>query len=364
VASRLLSCSTNIFIRCPALAQRTADNRAYRYVLLGPEGLWASMVNIDGRDIWRLQVVGDDHWPNWSEAEIDQLVRRGIGGDVAYEVLSWAPWSRRELVANTYRAGRGFLVGDAAHQFSPTGGYGMNTGIAEAVDLSWKLQAVLEGWGGDDLLDTYDAERRPVAVRTARQASENLAAMRSAPAAPMLLDVGPEADKARRTTGAVTQAAMQREWRSYGVHLGVIYKGSPIVLEDGPPRGDDDVANFVQRAEVGARAPHLWLDAERSTLDLFGRGFVLLEVGSGAAPSAAGLIDAAGAVGLPLTHSAIERTEEAAVYERRFYLVRPDGHIAWRGDHIPSDPRALIDRVRGASQAAVRADLGRERAGS
>lgn len=347
--NRLLSCSTNIFIRCAELSERTSPCRAYRYILVGPEGVWGSFVNINGRDIWRLQLLGDQRWPTWTQDEIASHVRRGIGVDIPFEVLSWVPWARREIVAGRFRQGRSFLVGDAAHQLSPTGGYGMNTGIAEAVDLSWKLAATLAGWGGEALLDSYEIERRPQAVRNVRQGSENLAAMRSIPPEPRLLEPSDAGSAARATIGALTQSSMQREWRSFGIHLGGIYRDSPIVANEDTNPPEDDIANFQQRANPGARAPHVWLEPGLSTLDLFGRGFVLLSFASDADADIAPLLDAARKIGLPLTHHAITDAKAAALYERRYVLVRPDGHIAWRGDQPPPDPHGLIDLVRGAA---------------
>lgn len=346
---RLLSCSTNIFVRCPGLAHATRENRAYRYILIAEHGVWATMVNIDGRDVWRLQLIGGDFWPAWSDAEIQAFVLRGIGQDIPFEVVSWAPWARRELVVEQFRAGRCFLVGDSAHQFSPTGGYGMNTGIAEAVDLSWKIAATLEGWGGDALLDSYDAERRPVAIRNARQASENLAAMRSVQTDEHLLDGGEIGDAARRSIGVSTQTAMRREWRSFGIHLGSVYRKSPIVSHDEDSTPECDVADFVQSAQPGARAPHIWIKPGRSTLDLFGASFVLLDLTKGASDNvAASLLAAARARNMPMQHEILDSEPARILYERRYALIRPDGHVAWRGDTIPADPGALLDMARGA----------------
>ena len=346
---RLLSCSTNIFIRCPALTRRTADCRAYRYILIGVEGIWGSIVNIDGRDTWRLQVLGDDTWPAWSEAELHALVRRGVGEDLPFELISWTPWARRELVADKFRVGRCFLIGDSAHQLSPTGGYGMNTGIAEAMDFGWKVEAVLRGWGRAALLDSYEAERRPAAIRNARQASENLAAMRGVPEEPRLLDMDEAGAKARETTGARTRQAMQREWSSFGIHLGTVYWDSPIIAYEEPRPPEDDVAAYVQRAYPGSRAPHVWLSPEQSTLDMFGRGFVLLDFNqSHDDDGLSRLTAAAERAGLPFEHQWIADRRAAELYERAYVLVRPDGYIAWRGDTLPDKPDALVDLVRGA----------------
>ncbi len=354
IMDRLLSCSTNIFIRSPELTARTGNSRAYRYILVGVDGVWGSFVNIDGRDVWRLQLLGSDTWPDWSDGDIHAFVRRGIGGEVAYELLSWVPWARRERVADRFRVGRCFLVGDSAHQMSPTGGYGMNTGIAEAVDLSWKIAAVLDGWGGPALLDSYEAERRPVAARNVKQGSENLAAMRSAPSEPRLLEPGEAGNGVRSRIGQWVRGAMQREWRSYGIHLGAIYRGSPVTIAEEADCPEQDVAQFSQRACVGGRAPHVWLAEGQSTLDLFGRGFVLLDFSGRSAEQMAPLIQAAEMAGMPLAYQAITHDAAARLYETSYVLVRPDGHIVWRSDAPPENPGELIDRVRGAAAGAAR----------
>lgn len=346
---RVLSYSTNIFIRSPNLATKTADQRAYRYILVGEEGVWGSFVNIDGREVWRLQLLGSKERPDWNAEEVNAFVRRGLGGEVDFDLLSWVSWSRRELVADHFRAGRCFLVGDAAHQTSPTGGYGMNIGIAEAVDLSWKIAAVLEGWGGPSLLDSYEAERRPVAIRTVRQGSENFAAMRSVPPEPDLLCRGERGISVRARVGQFLRYAMQREWRSFGVHLGAIYRKSPILSSSEPDPPEDDVARFVQRPYVGARAPHVWLSLDRSILDLFGRGYVLLDFSGTVENGPARLLAVAQAAQVPVTHVHVENSEAAELYQKRYVLVRPDGHIAWRGDAMVDDPVALIDLVRGGA---------------
>ena len=357
---KVLACSTNIFIRCPALVRETANDRAYRYILMGSEGIWGSMVNIDGRDSWRLQVLGGEDWPTWTDEDIERLVRKAIGGDLPYGLQSVVPWARRESVVERYRSGRCFLVGDSAHQFSPTGGYGMNTGIAEAADLSWKLTACIEGWGGQALLDSYEAERQPVAVVNARQASENLAAMRSIRPEPRLLEAGSDGDVIRAQVGAEIQSVMYREWHSFGIHLGAIYRNSPVIASEPRSAPERDVTRFVQSAEPGARAPHLWLQPGLSTIDLFGRGFVLLELADVSAvnPDRNGLVGAARTRGVPLHYHLVPDIRARALYGARFVLVRPDGYVAWRGEAVPADSMTLIDLVRGASgEVAAAPDL-------
>lgn len=345
-AEALLAESTNIFIRSPALTARTAGNPAYRYILLDEAGVWASMVNMNGVDLWRLQVLGARERRAWTSDEAHAAVGKAIGAQVAYDLVSIVPWARREKLADRFRDGRCFLVGDAAHQLSPTGGYGMNTGIAEAVDLSWKLAAACQGWAGPALLDTYDLERRPVALRNIRRASVNLARMRSAPASPGLLAPGAAGEAVRRRVGAEIRQAMAEEWDSMGIHLGYAYWDSPIVVPDGTPEPKDDPVGYEQTSRPGARAPHVWLAPGRSTLDLFGRGFCLLVFSPDLDPSP--LTEAARIRGVPLEVQVVDSAEAAAVYARSLVLVRPDGHVAWRGDRLPVDCETLIDVVRGA----------------
>lgn len=352
-----LARSTNIFIDCPALAERTAGRRAYRHILFGPDGVWGSMVNIDGRALWRLQVLGGQDRPNWSDAEVHQLIDTAIGAPVPYRLEAMVPWTRREVIAERFSAGRCFLVGDAAHQFSPTGGYGMNTGLAEAFDISWKLAAILAGWGGEGLLASYDAERRPVAIRNARQATVNFRRMRETPGEAAVLENTPRGEAVRARVGATLQKAMHDEWDSMDTHLGYIYSGSPIVCEDVNAEPSNRSADFRQTTTPGARAPHLWLGPDRSTLDLFGRGFVLLCF-RGA--DGASLQAAAHERGVSLEVVPIEDEAAARLYERRLVLVRPDGHVCWRGDTAPLDALEIIDRVRGANVTQAAAQPGGE----
>ena len=211
------------------------------------------------------------------------------------------PWVRRELVADRYREGRGFIAGDAAHAMSPTGGFGMNTGIGDAVDLSWKLAAVLQGWGGDGLLDSYTAERQPVGARNVAEASGNLRRMLSVGRPPPIFcDDTAEGDGDARTKSAPNSARpMRREWFTLGIHLGYRYENSPICWPDGTPAPPDEARTYEQTARPGHRAPHAWLADGRSTLDLFGRGFTLFGFGASAA-EAAPLVEAARARGVPI----------------------------------------------------------------
>ncbi|NDZ17007.1 2-polyprenyl-6-methoxyphenol hydroxylase [Variovorax sp. WS11] len=348
----VLTHTTNVIFRCEGLEKLHKMEPAYRYIFIGPEGTWATLVAINGRDEWRFSLVGDSQKRTLTEEEARAAIVRAVGRPFAFEVLSMLPWVRRQLVAKEYGKGRVFIAGDAAHLTSPTGGFGMNTGILDVVNLSWKLAAMVEGWGGANLLPTYECEQFPVAVRNVGESSENLRRMLSPRVLrpdPAVFDTdAPDMEAARREYGQRYTEMMRREWFSIGVHLGYVYEGSPIVIPDGTPRPPLQVSSYTPTARPGSRAPHVWLEEGKSILDLFGRGFVLLRFGPNA-PDAAPLEEAATAAGLPLQRIDIASEEAARLYERCLVLVRPDGQVAWRGDALPNDCFHLVDRIRGAT---------------
>jgi 2-polyprenyl-6-methoxyphenol hydroxylase-like FAD-dependent oxidoreductase len=344
----VLTHTTNVIFRCPYLLTLHDKGKAYRHILIGPEGTWATIVAINGRDQWRFSIIGSHEPREYSTEEIKAAIRRAVGRDFEFEILSVLPWTRRELVAERYRNGNGFIAGDAAHVMSPTGGFGMNTGIQDAVDLSWKLTAMLEGWGGDALLDSYTIERQPIGTRNVTEASGNLSRMLSPTQCPDLLDDTPQGAAAREKLGREFSEAMRREWFTLGVHLGFRYEGSPICWPDGSEAPPDDPRSYTPTARPSHRAPHAWLADGRSTLDLFGRGFTLVGFGADAA-QAAPFLQAARQRNVPITFVKLDQPDIANLYARKFVLVRADGHVAWRDDRMPPDPLAVIDVVRGAA---------------
>jgi hypothetical protein len=223
----------------------------------------------------------------------------------------------------------------------------MNTGLGDAVDLGWKLEARLAGWGGAALLESYEAERRPVAKRVVNEVRENQDDGIDAAELAMLAEPGPRCDVLRRRIGEDIVRRRTRIYISDGIALGYRYDPSPIVVPDGTPAPKDSVVEYVQTSRPGSRAPHAWLAEGRSTIDLFGKGFVLLAF-SGAADQTGGLLSAASSRATPLQVVPIDDPAIATLYEKRLVLVRPDGHVAWRGDAPPADPQAVIDRARGA----------------
>ena len=284
-------------------------------------------------------------WLRGPLPDIPALMRRCMGGDVAYTIEDKNLWVRKRTVADRFMDGRVFLAGDAAHAHPPNGGLGMNTGIQDAFDLGWKLAAVLDGWGGEGLLETYDIERRPASARAAEVSLKNYRRLVSAAQRAEIYSPTPEGDVARRAIGERLVEENEKTWQPVGVHLGYIYHPSPIVVPDGSPMPEDDTFGYRPTAFPGARAPHVWLAPGNSILDLFGDGFVLLKFSD--LPTN-GIERAAASRGVPLKVYRIEHHEAAALYEYALVLVRPDGHVAWRGDSLPNNAIVVIDTVRGA----------------
>jgi len=342
--NKFLDRSMSIYIRSAELGAVYRLGAAYRFVFVGPEGTWAVLTTMDGRDLWRLQLIGRADL-DVRQLDLDAVIRRMVGRPVVYTIEDTSSWVRKMTVADRFADGRVFLAGDAAHAHPPNGGLGMNTGIQDAFDLGWKLDAVLHGWGGPVLLDSYDIERRPASSRAASESLRNYQRLTGPQLEPDVAVDGPAGEAARSRLGARLVEDNEKAWHPIGVHLGYSYDPSPIVVPDGSPRPVDDTIAYVPTARPGARAPHVWTGEDRSVLDLFGPGFTLLDF---AGVPMERLEDAARQRGVPLVRHRIEDRDAQALYGQALVLVRPDGHVAWRGDALPEDCMGLIDTVRGA----------------
>jgi 2-polyprenyl-6-methoxyphenol hydroxylase-like FAD-dependent oxidoreductase len=344
---QVLAYSTNILFTAN-LESLHDKGRAVRFLFIEPDGNWANLMSINGSDQWRLQILGDTRPWEQQNLDINASIRRAIGCEFFdYKIHSVQRWLRRAVVADRYRGGRIFLVGDAAHQLTPTGGFGMNTGVGDAIDLSWKFQAVIEGWGGAALLESYETERRPIGIRNVNEATDNFYRQQKTSSNPALLEATPEGTRVRAEIGERYRLAMHKIWENDGVQLGYYYDGSPICVADGTPPPADDPVDYHPTARPGSRAPHVWLGEGRSLIDLYGRGFVLLRIGPDA-PDVTAIVEAANQRGVPVQVIGIINAEVASLYERRLALIRPDGHVAWRADDPPASAVDLIDCVRGA----------------
>ncbi|WP_171166918.1 FAD-dependent monooxygenase [Streptomyces sp. I05A-00742] len=328
----------NILFRAPRLDDRLGPRRALVYFLTQPPNLRYPLRSMDGHGLYRLIAT--------AEAALHEepmaLLRTAIAVDTPLEIVSEHVWHLTHRIADRFRDGRVLLAGDAAHTLSPSGGFGMNCGIADAADLGWKLAAELAGWAGPALLDTYETERRPVAERSLAAAHANLRrTVRRELPKEILLDT-PQGERARAALAErLEREGVRREFDAPDVHLGHRY-ASPLIVTD--PEGDD--GDWRSSALPGARAPHAWLSGGTSTLDLFGNGFRLLCFAD--SPLLGAFADAFARRRVPLEVTRCHDRLVARLYGRPFVLVRPDGHVAWRGFRPPLDPGLLADTVRGA----------------
>ncbi len=334
----------SIVFTAPELAGQLGENNAMVFYLVNPT-LQEPLRAVDGRGTYRL--IAKPHEDGTMRDPVE-AVKAAITIDTPFEVISNLQWRLTHRVADSFRQGRVFLAGDAAHTLSPSGGFGMNTGIGDAVDIAWKLAAVIKGWGGVNLLDTYESDRRPIAVRNLQQANANLERSQKRAIPPVIMTDSPEARKIRQDMAmGMERSGVKREFDAPGIHLGLRYESSIIVNEDvdnsKPPK--DDPFEWQQNSYPGFRAPHAWLEKGKSTLDLFGHGFVLMcfKLLEGSEK----LEQVFQEKGIPLTIHKISNPEIATVYEKPYVLVRPDGHVAWRGDNLPSNLDTFVQKLRG-----------------
>ena len=334
-----------VLFRAPLL-QSITYGPAVMYQIINAQ-INGTIAAVDGKELWRLNIR------NVKQEQIDTLnapekLRHAMGENIPFELLDVRPWTGHCVVADKYQAGRVFLAGDAAHLNWPTGGFGMNTGVGDAVDIGWKLAAVLQGWGGGHLLDSYTAERKPIAMINVNEAAEMRASYdNQTPFSPHIGEDSDEGKQLREQARAAIMRTRAKEFQhdSAGIELGYRYENSPICVADDTPAPELDHGLYVPSTWPGARAPHVCLKDGRSTLDLFGRGFVLLNF---SAANTSTLSDVAKQVGLPLEVVTLNDKKIRETYERDLILVRPDGHVAWRGDEIPQNVAEVIDKVRGA----------------
>jgi 2-polyprenyl-6-methoxyphenol hydroxylase-like FAD-dependent oxidoreductase len=311
---------------------------AWRYQ--APRG---TLIAQDDVDHWTLQTrpkPGDD----LDQVDPNALLTRFMGRAIPCEILVANPWTPHLLVAEAYRHGRVLLVGDAAHQYIPTGGYGMNTGIGDAFDLAWKLAALLRGFGGPGLLKSYDVERRPVGLRN-REASRRHTEVRLAiaqayrEAGESLDEPSTEADVRRATLAARIAALGNAENESYGIELGYAYPQSPIVCAETDAEVSDDPVRYAPTTAPGARLPSVLLADGSALFDRLGRWFTLIAFCT--APDAE-LVAAASRLGMPLEVVRVDQPGLEHIYRALQVLVRPDQHVAWRGRNSAARADAII----------------------
>jgi len=338
------------YLRAPDLRRQLRGRPAWQYWAVNP-AIRTAMVSLNGADeylYWTSLAEG----ARFDPAQVVRGLHHACGFESPVSVLGHRRWTAGVALwaERLWSGGRIFLAGDAIHLFTPTGGFGMNTGVDGAANLAWKLAAMVQGWGGAGLPASYETERKPIAERNttaAQSLAKNVGAVR---VLDWIEESSARGEQARREAGGYL-ATFGEEFASIGVQLGVRYDGSPLIAPDGaPPR--DSFVSYVPSGVPGGRAPHFFLDPpgmaqRRSLFDLFGTGFTLLRLHRGAA-DATPLLEAAQRRRIPLDVVDIDDADARELYGRDLAVVRPDQHVCWRGDRPPADCDALMAQLVGA----------------
>lgn len=310
-----------------------------------PEG-W-TLISQNDRDTWTLHTplgAGTD-----AEAiQPKQFLFARLGIEFDCDILCANAWRPRLSLADSYGSGRVWLAGDSAHQVVPAGGYGMNTGVGDAVGLGWMLAAIVQGWGSHGLLAAYEAERRAVAIlNRAASARHTLVrlAIKTAYRKAIHTD-GWNGESSRRRLGRQILDLGNLENEADGIEFGYRYDASPIICAEPYTAPVDHMHVYAPGTRPGARPPSLFLDDGRALFDLFGLGFTLLRF---ADLDVEAFVEAAAERGIPLHVVDVRDDHARTLYERDLVLIRPDHHVAWRGDAVPDQPGAILDRIRGAA---------------
>ena len=293
----------------------------------------AFMMAVDGRGefAFHTQLRLDEQEERIDDAAATAMFHAAMGANLPIRILSRAAWTAGHcLVAERMSAGPVFLAGDAAHLFTPTGGLGYNTAVEDAVNLSWKLAAAVHGHAPAALLDTYDLERRPLAMRNTGYARGFADSLGLFAPVPEIEDATPSGEQARRAAGEYFDRHARAEFNIPGITFGGRYDGSPAIVPDGTVPPPDGAHTYVPSACPGGRAPHVWLDDGRSLYDRLGLDWALLRLGP-QATAIDGFVASARVRGLRMQVVDVPDAQARERYGANLALLRPDQVVGWRG---------------------------------
>jgi 2-polyprenyl-6-methoxyphenol hydroxylase-like FAD-dependent oxidoreductase len=321
-----------VYLRAPAFYATVPHPRAWMYVSVNPRRR-AFLAAVDGHGEFAFHAAlhdGEDG-DAWTEQDARRVFAEALGRDIPLEVLSFGTWTAgHSLVAQSFRGGRVFIAGDAAHLFTPTGGLGYNTAVEDAVNLGWKLASVIAGTAPPALLASYQAERQPLAWRNTAYARQFADSVGLFPATAELEEDSAAGVDARRRASDYLNAHARLEFNIPGVTFGGRYDGSPVIVGDGTQPPADQPNVYVPTACPGGRPPHAWLDDGRSLFDTFGTDWTVLALGP-RPPDTAPFVAAARGAGVQLQVVTLPSALLLELYEAPLALIRPDQIVAWRG---------------------------------
>jgi 2-polyprenyl-6-methoxyphenol hydroxylase-like FAD-dependent oxidoreductase len=358
VGAPVLQYAQSFHIRAPQLRSLLPGKPAWLYFSLNPRRCGVTMA-VDGRETWNMQNFSYPGESGLDHLDRDWVIRSilGVGPDFEYELLSYEDWVARRLVASKLRDRRVFICGDAAHVWMPLGGFGMSAGIADAANLAWKLAGVLHGWATPEILDAYEAERQPITDQASRIISDigHRVMMQRHELSPDIEQLDAIGEAARTAAGQLAYALDVEQQCCGGLNFGYFYDRSPIIAYDGEQAPTYTMGTFTSTTVPGCRVPHVWIEGRRSLYDAMGPDYALLRLDPTAGIS--GIVAAAAQRGLPLAVLDVRSPEASVLYRHKLVLVRPDQHVAWRGDAEPADPLDLVDLVRGATRTSMAKSL-------
>ena len=339
-------------IRAPGLYDLMPGRRAWGYYAYNGRRK-GHVYAIDGHETFLVHNHLTSQEAASGSADRDWCIRAILGVDdgFRYEVVSKEDWVARRLVADRFRDGRVFIAGDAAHLWVPYGGYGMNAGIADVLNLTWTLGAILGGWAGPAMINAYEAERRPITAQVSKFAMSHAErVIQSRHAVPQdIEDDTEEGEQARAAFGRQAYDLNVQQFAAAGLNFGYSYDSSPIISYDGEPAPEYTMGSYTQATAPGCRAPHFWLEPGVSLYDRLGHGYSLLRLDQSV--DAEPLTAAAAAAGMPLEVIDVPGGVAPAEYKNALVICREDQHVAWRGDAAPADSAALVDLLCGANPA-------------
>jgi 2-polyprenyl-6-methoxyphenol hydroxylase-like FAD-dependent oxidoreductase len=325
-----------VYLKAPHFYEQNPNDRAWMYVIVNPE-LRAFIMSVDGVSefAFHVQMADDAATEALTAEDAKRLFALAYGQAIDIEILSMATWlAGHALVADSFQKGRVFLGGDAVHLFTPTGGLGYNTAVEDAVNLGWKLSAVLKGQAQPTLLDSYEIERKPLAIRNTGYAKQFADSIGLFDADKALEDISPAGEQARSIASDYLNGHVRREFNIPGVTFGGRYIHSPLIVEDGTQAPADAANTYIPSACPGGRPPHAWLPDGSSLFDHFNFEWTLLVLGEDKGPLAQDALkfsEAALQCHLDFKVLRFDSQELLDLYEANLVLIRPDQIVAWRG---------------------------------